>query len=56
MKVKEIRYAMVRVTKAYENDRVEFRLEVEDGDDVGQVARAAKELCEKALKTNTKGL
>lgn len=50
MKVKSITYATLRVTKAYENDRVEVTIELEKGDKAGDVVRKAKKFCMAALK------
>ena len=49
MKVKTIRYAMLRVTGQYENDRAEVEIELEDGDPPAVVIERAKRLCREAL-------
>lgn len=53
MKVTKVTYAMLRVTKAYENDRAEITVELDEeaGDTVAKAVKHAKRLCEKALKT-----
>jgi hypothetical protein len=50
MKVKTVTYATLRVTKAYENDRVEVTIELEKGDKPSDVVRKAKKFCLGALK------
>ena len=52
MKVKAIRYAMLRKTGQYENDRAEVEVELQEGDTVAEAVKSAKKLCEKALKTD----
>lgn len=53
MRVTKVTYAMLRVTKAYENDRAEVTIELDEaaGDSVATAFKHAKKLCEKALKT-----
>lgn len=51
MRVKEISYAMLRVTKAYENDRVEVTVEINEGEEVGDAVKLAKNACKRALVT-----
>jgi hypothetical protein len=54
MKIKTIAYAMLRSTALYENDRVEVIVEVDEKDNLGDVVRRAKRVCEAALKTDPK--
>lgn len=49
MRVKTITYAMLRKTSAFENDRVEFTIEVNEDDNPVQAALVAKALCTVAL-------
>ncbi len=50
MKVKQITYSTLRVTRQHENDRVEFTVELEKGDKVTDVVEKVKEMCATALK------
>lgn len=53
MKVKEVRYSMLRVTAQYENDRAEIAVEVEPKDDLDKVVTDVKAMCLAALLTGT---
>lgn len=55
MKVKSITYSMLRVTKPYENDRVEFTVELGPKDSAADVVARLKRACMVALTTNPKG-
>lgn len=50
MKVQAIKYAMLRKTDEFENDRCEVTIELETGDLVGDAVREAKVICEAALQ------
>lgn len=52
MKVQAIKYAMLRKTEEFENDRVEVTVELERGDAVGDAVREAKRICEAALQSD----
>ena len=54
MKVKEITYGMLRVKAQYENDRVEVRVELAEGDSVVDAVHEAKAICAAALMEGTK--
>ncbi len=55
MKVKQISYSMLRVTKQFENDRVEVVIELGPKDEVADAVKEAKRLCEKSLQTSSRG-
>lgn len=56
MTVKTVTYSMLRVTKQYENDKIEVSIELAKGDDVATAIRKAKDLCRRGLKTDPEGL
>lgn len=52
MRVTEVSYEMLRVTKAYENDRASVTVVVESGDNPQEALLAASIECEKILESN----
>lgn len=52
MRVIEVSYEMLRVTKAYENDRASVTIAVESGEDPQDVLLAATIACEEILEAN----
>lgn len=55
MKVKEVRYEMLRVTGRFENDRAGVTVELERGDTVEKATEKAKAECEKMLGIRARG-
>lgn len=51
MKIKTVSYAMLRVTRQFENDRVEVVIELDPKDKIDEVFRRAKAECLLALNT-----
>jgi len=52
MKITEVKYAMTRVTKQYENDRAEVAVALEPGDSVSEAYARARSACAEALDTS----
>lgn len=52
MRVKSITYAMLRVQRQFENDRVEATVELEAGDTIAEAIAEAKRVCTLALRTD----
>lgn len=49
IKVTHVTYQCLRATAQYENDRVEMRAELRDGEDPRKVAGKLRDLCEKSI-------
>ncbi len=49
MKVTEVKYSMLRVTKQFENDRTEVVIQLEEGDDTQAALEEARKQCDIAL-------
>lgn len=49
MKIKSVRYEMLRVTKQYENDKACVEVELQDGDDLPNAIIMAKTAAHAAL-------
>lgn len=49
MKVTEVSYSMLRVTKQFENDRVEITIQLEEGDSPSKSLETARLLCDENL-------
>jgi hypothetical protein len=49
MKITEVSYSMLRVTKQFENDRVEVSIQLEDGDSPALSIEKARQLCDESL-------
>lgn len=47
--ITHVSYQCLRVTGQFENDRIEMRAEIQEGQDVLQVANKLRELCERAI-------
>lgn len=54
MRIRSVSYSMLRITKQFENDRVEVSVEVAEGDSVRDAVRLAKRTCEEALAQPSK--
>ena len=49
MKVTEVSYSMLRVTRQFENDRVEVTIQLEEGDSPSKSLETARLLCDENL-------
>jgi hypothetical protein len=49
MKITEVSYSMLRVTKQFENDRVEVTIQLEEGDSPSVSIEKARMLCDESL-------
>lgn len=49
MKITEVTYRMLRVTKQYENDTAEVTIQLEDGDSPSISLEKARSLCDESL-------
>ncbi len=49
MKVTEVKYAMKRVTKQFENDTAEVTIALDEGDKPEEALEAARKMCDDSL-------
>ena len=49
MKVTQVTYGMLRVTRQYENDRAEVVVQIEEGDNIQAALEKARAECDTAL-------
>lgn len=49
MKITEVTYSMLRVTKQFENDRAEVTVQLEEGDSPALSLEKARSICDESL-------